>query len=169
MATEAWLRGPIPDVLPELMPAAHMLVQSAEELNAAAEQLAPSQLWATPGGAASIGFHLRHIAGATDRLLTYARGEALNDAQRAVLSSEKEVDAAASVTTLLAGVQVAIEQALAALRSTTRDQLFTPRPVGRAQLPSNVIGLLYHVAEHTVRHTGQVIATARALRDGQNA
>jgi uncharacterized damage-inducible protein DinB len=165
LATEAWLRGPIPDVLPELMPAAHMLTQSAEELSAVAEQLPPSQLWATPGGAASIGFHLRHIAGAIDRLLTYARGEALTDAQRAALSAEKEIDAAATVPTLLAGAQVAIQGALSALRSVTRDELLAPRTVGRAQLPSNVIGLLYHVAEHTVRHTGQVIATARALRN----
>ena len=163
MQTEAWLRGPIPDVLPELMPAAHMLIQAAEELEAAASELDPSQLWATQGQAASIGFHLRHIAGAIDRLLTYARGEGLTDAQRKALSAEKEPAPGTPVTTMVEGAQVAIEQALSALRSTRREDLYETRTVGRAQLPSSVIGLLYHIAEHTVRHTGQVIATKRAL------
>jgi uncharacterized damage-inducible protein DinB len=164
MQTEAWLRGPIPDVLPELMPAAHMLTQSAEELEGAVQHLSASELWATPGQAASIGFHLRHIAGAIDRLLSYARGEALTENQRAALAAEKEPAPGTSVTTLLDAARVAVEQAFIALRSTRREDLFVPRGVGRAQLPSSVFGLLYHIAEHTVRHTGQVVATSRALR-----
>ena len=164
MATEAWLRGTVPDVLPELVPAAHMLLQAAEELSAAAQGLSSTELWARPGGAASVGFHLRHIAGAADRLLTYARGEQLNDAQRVSLASEAQPDSGSAVTTLLEAVRVAIDESLFVLRGTTRAELFLPRAVGRAQLPTNVIGLLYHVAEHTVRHTGQVIATARAVR-----
>jgi uncharacterized damage-inducible protein DinB len=110
---------------------------------------------------------LRHIAGALDRLLTYARGSLLDDAQRAALAAEKQDLPDYSVTTLIEGVQVAIERALATLRSTTRDQLFEPRGVGKAQVPSKVIGLLYHVAEHTVRHTGQVIVTARVVRSSR--
>jgi uncharacterized damage-inducible protein DinB len=164
MPTEAWLRGPIPNVLPELMPAAHMLTQSGEELAAAVQNLTASQLWATPGQAASIGFHLRHIAGAIDRLLTYSRGEGLTEAQHTALKAEKEPAPGTPVTTLLDGAWVAIEQAMAALCSTKREDLFVPRGVGRAQLPSTVMGLLYHIAEHTVRHTGQVIATSRALQ-----
>ena len=117
----------------------------------------------TTGQAASIGYHLRHIAGAIDRLLTYARGEGLTEAQRKTLSAEKERAPETPVTTMVEGAQVAIEQALNFLRSTRREDLFEKRMVGRAQLPSSVLGLLYHVAEHTVRHTGQVIATARAL------
>ena len=163
MATEAWLSGPIAGVLPELQPAAHMLTQSARELEAAIATLSPAELWARPGGAASVGFHLRHIAGSTDRLLAYARGEALSDAQRAALAAET-AESQLDVDELWADTRAAIERALDTLRSADRNTLFDHRAVGRAQLPSSVFGLLYHVAEHTVRHTGQVIATGKAIR-----
>jgi hypothetical protein len=159
---EAWLNGPIDGVLPELQPAAHMLIQSARELEAATIGLTRERLWGTPGGAASIAFHLRHIGQSTDRLLTYARGETLSESQRAALAAEKERTADASAE-LLALARNGIEQALAALRSASRDSLFEERKVGRAGLPSTVFGLLYHVAEHTARHTGQVIATSKAV------
>src|SRR5919202_4765509 len=87
-APEAWLRGPIAGVDPVLLPAAHALVQAREDLERAAGPLTPDELWRTPGGAASVGFHLRHIAGSIDRLLTYAAGRALDDRQRAVLAAE---------------------------------------------------------------------------------
>ena len=51
-----------------LQPAAHAFLQSREDLSQAVAGLSTSQLWMRPGGAASIGFHLRHIAGAIDRL-----------------------------------------------------------------------------------------------------
>ena len=81
---EVWLRGPLPDYPDELQPVAHSLLQVREEI-AAVAVLAPEHLWARPGGAASIGFHLRHLAGSLDRLLTYARGGRLNAAQRQAL------------------------------------------------------------------------------------
>ncbi len=86
---EVWLRGPVEGISPALMPAAHAFLQAAEDLERVAEGLSPSELTATPGGAASIGYHLRHIAGSIDRLTTYARGEKLSDAQRAVLQIRK--------------------------------------------------------------------------------
>jgi uncharacterized damage-inducible protein DinB len=161
VANEAWLSGPIDGVLPELQPAAHMLIQSARELEAATTGLTRERLWGMPGGAASIAFHLRHIAQSTDRLLTYSRGESLSESQRAALAAEKE-RTPDDPAQLLALARNGIEQALAALRSASRDSLFVERKVGRAGLPSTVFGLLYHVAEHTVRHTGQIIATAKA-------
>jgi uncharacterized damage-inducible protein DinB len=163
MEPEAWLRGPLPDVDPYLMPAAHALVQAGEDLARAVEGLPAERLWARPGGAASVGFHLCHIPGSIDRLLTYARGEALSDAQRAAAKAEglPEGDA----TSLLAAARRAIEQALAQIRETPRESLLDGRPVGRAGLPSTVLGLLFHVAEHTQRHTGQVIATAKVVRE----
>src|SRR5688572_23156514 len=88
MPPEAWLSGPVPGVHPYLMPVAHSLLQSRAELAQAAEGLTLEQLSVRPGGAASVGFHLRHIAGATDRLLTYARGEQLTDAQKAAAKAE---------------------------------------------------------------------------------
>lgn len=162
MPTEAWLSGPIDGVLPELQPAAHMLTQSAHELAAATANLTDAQLWAMPGGAASVGFHLRHIAGSTDRLLTYARGSPLSDAQRAALADEAKPDQS-TLPQLLTLAHDAIDRVLAELRSARREALFEERQVGRARLPSSVFGLLYHIAEHTVRHTGQIIATCRAV------
>lgn len=165
MQPEPWLRGPLDGVDPYLMPAAHALTHAAEDLARAVEGLSPAALWTRPGGAASAGFHLRHVAGSIDRLLTYARGESLSDAQRAAGLAEEQPGAPGDAPALLAEALRAIETALAQIRATPRDALLEPRGVGRAQLPSTVLGLLFHVAEHTQRHTGQLIATARAVRD----
>lgn len=165
MPPEPWLRGPLPDVDPYLMPAAHALTQAGEDLERVVADVPAQALWTRPGGAASVGFHLRHIAGSIDRLLTYARGEALSDAQRAEVQAEETPGAPGDATALLEGARRAIERALAQIRATPRASLLEPRGVGRAQLPSTVLGLLFHVAEHTQRHTGQLIATARAVRD----
>src|SRR5689334_5992234 len=85
---EVWMRGPVPDVPPLLQPAAHALLQCLEEVQAVVSLLPTEQLWARPGGAASVGFHVRHAAGSLDRLLTYARGEGLSKEQREVLAAE---------------------------------------------------------------------------------
>jgi uncharacterized damage-inducible protein DinB len=145
------------------MPAAHALVQSGEDRAQAVAGLTPEQLWARPGGAASVGFHLRHIPGALDRLLTYARGETLNDAQRAYAKSEATNEG--DLASLLDGVRRGLDRALAQIRATPPASLLDARPVGRGALPSTVLGLVFHAAEHTQRHTGQVIATAKAVRE----
>ncbi|HEU4641289.1 MAG TPA: DinB family protein [Gemmatimonadaceae bacterium] len=152
------------------MPAAHALVQSAEDLERAASPLDVDELWATPGGAASVGFHLRHIAGSIDRLLTYARGGALDDRQRAVLAGEGMAGSPpAEAPELVRLARGAIDHALDTLRATPRESLLEARRVGRAGLPSTVLGLLVHVAEHTQRHTGQVITTAKIVRGVRRA
>jgi uncharacterized damage-inducible protein DinB len=161
---EAWLRGPVEGVDPYLMPAAHGLVQVREDLARVTAGLTAEELWARPGGAASVGFHLRHVAGSIDRLLAYARGEALTAAQREAAAAEKNPDPSLTVDRLVAGAAEAVERALAQMRKTPRGALLEARSVGRAGLPSTVLGLLFHVAEHAQRHTGQVIATAKAVR-----
>ena len=163
MAHEAWLRGPVRGVDPWLMPVAHALVQIREDLAAVAEGLTAEQLRARPGGAASVEFHLRHVAGSIDRLLTYARGEILSEAQRRAAAAEGtsgDADPAALVAALAASVETALSQ----LRSTDPKTLLDTRTVGRAALPSTVLGLLFHAAEHAQRHTGQAIATAKVVR-----
>jgi uncharacterized damage-inducible protein DinB len=165
MQPEPWLRGPLDGVDPYLMPAAHALTHAGEDLARAAAEVPPGALWTRPGGAASVGFHLRHVAGSIDRLLAYARGEALTEAQRDAAKAEEDPGGPEDAAALLAGAQAAIARALAQIRGTPRETLLDPRGVGRAQLPSTVLGLLFHVAEHTQRHTGQLIATARAVRD----
>ena len=164
---EVWLRGPLPGLSPLLMPAAHCLLQCREELTGAASSLTPGQIWARPGGVAAVGFHLRHIVGSLDRLLTYARGAQLERAQLAVLRAEGEPgDPPEGAASLVAAAQSAIDAAIEVLRQTDETDLLLPRSVGRAALPSNVIGLLFHCAEHTHRHTGQLVTTAKIVRSG---
>ena len=164
---EVWLRGPLPDVPPLLQPAAHSLLQSLEELRRTVPPLTDAQLRARPGGAASVAYHVVHAAGSLDRLLTYARGEPLSDVQLAALAVEGAVnDAPADGAALLAHVEATVERALAQLRATDERTLGDARAVGRRQLPSTVIGLLFHAAEHTQRHAGQAMTTARVVRGG---
>lgn len=166
----AWLRGPVAGVSAPLQHAAHALIQSSEEIAGAVAPLTAAQLWARPGGAASVAFHLRHIAGSTDRLLTYARGETLTEEQRQEMLREQAPEIAGDdAASLLGRAQRRLSVALDVLRATPVDQLHAPRLVGRAALPSTVMGLLYHVADHTQRHTGQIIATARIVRGGAGA
>ena len=162
---EVWLRGPLPDVSPVLMPAAHCLFQCREENAAAISGLTIPQVWARPAGVASVGFHLRPMVGSLDRLLTYSRGAQLARPQLAVLRAEGEPgEPPGDAATLGADVEAAIDSAIAVLRATPDADLFLPRVVGRAGLPSTVFGLLFHCAEHTHRHTGQLITTAKIVR-----
>ena len=164
-APEVWLRGSIPDIPPLLQPVAHSLLQSREELHATLATLSPADVWIAPGGAASVGFHARHAAGSLDRLFTYARGEQLTAAQKAALAGEGAPDVRAQVVaSLLADFDLAVERALQQLRSTDQSTLTDARAVGRAQLPSTVAGLLFHAAEHTQRHMGQLMTTAKIVR-----
>jgi len=161
---EVWLRGPVPDVPGLLQPVAHALLQCREELAATLAGLTTEQIWQRPRGAASIGFHARHAAGSLDRLFTYARGERLSAAQQAALATEEQPDAAPGVAAALAGAfDAAVERALEQLRATSEATLLDARGVGRAQLPSTVLGLLFHAAEHTQRHVGQLVTTAKML------
>jgi uncharacterized damage-inducible protein DinB len=159
---EAWLRGPLPDLAPALMPAAHALVQVREDLATALAGASSDELWTRPGGAASAGFHVRHLAGSLERLLTYARGERLTPAQVAALGREGEPGASAEA--LLAEATAAVERALDQLRQTHSEQLAETRTVGRQALPATVLGLLAHAAEHASRHTGQLITTLKIVR-----
>ena len=160
---EAWLRGPLAGFEPVLMPAAHALVQAREDIQPAADATA-GQIWERPGGAASAGFHLQHLAGSLDRLLTYARGESLNEAQRASLAGEGTPGEHPGA--LVAAASQAIDAALDQLRHTAPETLFDVRAVGRARLPATVLGLLFHAAEHTTRHVGQLITTLKVVRGG---
>jgi uncharacterized damage-inducible protein DinB len=162
---EVWLRGALPDVPSLLQPVAHSLLQCRGEVRASLPGLTPAQLRARPGGAASAGYHVQHAAGSLDRLLTYARGEGLSQAQREALASEGTPDLEEGAAARLADAfDDAIDRALAQLRATAERTLLEPRSVGRAQLPSTVIGLLFHAAEHTQRHAGQLVTTVKIVR-----
>lgn len=160
---EVWLRGPLEGVDPWLMPAAHALAQVGEEVARLCADASPEALAAQPGAAAPALFHLRHLAGATDRLMTYARGQALDDAQRQALQAEKDL-VPAPPPALAAEVARVIEAALAQIRATPHESLLEPRAVGRAGLPTTTLGLIFHAAEHAQRHAGQLATTLRAIR-----
>ena len=161
---EVWLRGPLPEFAPVVQPAAHALLQAREDLERLADTVPEAHVWLRPGGAASIGFHVRHTGGALDRLLTYARGEALSDTQLRFLRGEGEAgDPPATIASVVAEAVATVDRALAQLRATPAEQVYQERRVGRAGLPSTVLGLIVHAAEHSTRHMGQAITTARIL------
>lgn len=160
--TEAWLRGPVDGVPQLLQPVAHALVQALEDMERTVAQLDGALLWQRPGGAASVGFHLKHSAGALDRLCTYARGESLSEVQKRELLQEG--GAGEPAMGLLERLRQVTARALDQLRTTDPATLAQARSIGRAALPTTVIGLLYHAGEHTARHTGQAITTTRILK-----
>ena len=160
---EPWLRGPVAGVDVQLQPAAHDLLFAHEELARVLATLRDDQLWQTPNGAASIGYHVRHCAGSTMRLLTYARGEALSEAQLPQIPAEKTPDPTLNAADVLRIGHAAIDAALDFIRSTSAAQLDEPRLVGRKRLESNVRGLIYQIVVHTARHVGQIATTARVL------
>jgi hypothetical protein len=136
-----------------------------EDVDTALSGFTADLLWLEPGGVASVGFHLVHLAGSTGRLLTYARGEALSESQRAALARERTISAIRPpLPELLEQWHEAVAAALQQLAATPEASLSAPRLVGRAQLPSTVLGLLFHAAEHASRHAGQLVTTAKLVR-----
>lgn len=163
---EVWLRGPVAGIPALLQPVAHALLQAREEINGLMENFPEELLWGRPAGVASPGFHLQHIKGVINRLFTYARGEALSPAQLNDLKQEGNPPADSTGTnTLLQEFNEEVDRALKQLTNTDETRLTEFRGVGRAQLPSTMLGTLVHAAEHTQRHTGQLLVTVRVLKD----
>ena len=161
---EPWMRGAVDGVPPLLQPVAHSLIFVREELQRVLPSLTVDQLWARPSGAASIGFHVRHLIGSLDRLFTYSRGEALSDEQLRALKSEAEAgEPPADPPGCSARPRPRSSRPWRKSARRQQEALLQPRGVGRQQLPSTVIGLLFHAAEHAQRHVGQVVTTARVL------
>lgn len=164
---EVWQRGPVQGVPGLLQPVAHALLQSAEDVEKYSASMPQDLLWETPGGVASVGFHLMHLRGVVDRLFTYARGESLTQEQMADLAAEKEIPpSAVNAAGLIRAFDVQVEKAIAQLRQTPESSLPEPRAIGRKRIPTTVHGVLFHAAEHCQRHTGQMLVTARILRAG---
>jgi len=164
MESEAWLGGKLEDYAPILMPAAHAMAQSITDLQRFAAGLSDEELMARPNGAPSAAFHLRHIAGSIDRLLTYSRGEQLNDAQFVALKAETADDFDLNAAELTRRASGEINNALEVLKNVDLNGLFEERFVGRRKLPTNVFGLLFHIAEHTARHVGQIVTMVKIVQ-----
>lgn len=168
-ATEWWQRGPIDGVPGVLQPVAHILLQVRESVGELVANLTQQEWNARPGGVASAAFHVRHIRGVIDRLFTYAREEVLSAEQFTAIRAEGDELLASEVDAVLEALSVQVDRAVAELRQVPVDTLGDVRGVGRAQLPSTVIGCLVHGAEHAMRHVGQLSVTTRIVSAGRQA
>ncbi|MBS1607545.1 MAG: DinB family protein [Bacteroidetes bacterium] len=160
---EFWLRGPVENIPSLLQPVAHTLLQAREEVKESTKDFPDNKLWEKPGGAASVAFHLQHMAGVLDRLFTYAKGEQLNDQQLDYLLSEGKENRSISTKELFEKFSLQVDKAIEQLRQTDENTLLEVRGVGRKQIPATVAGLLFHAAEHTQRHNGQMMVTIKVL------
>lgn len=158
---EPWLRGTLTEV-PALQRAVlHALELAREDLERWCDGLSDAELNLRPGGLAPVAFHLRHIARSMDRLLTYAEGRQLAPEQIAVMKLEMEPGATRNE--LMAELVVAFTKSAKRIRGFLPQQMEETRRVGNKQLPASVGGLLVHVADHTQRHVGQAIITAKIV------
>jgi uncharacterized damage-inducible protein DinB len=158
---EPWLRGPLDAVPAFAQPLFFSFQQVREDLARFTAGLTQEQIWQQVGGS-SVGFHLKHMAGSVDRLATYLFDAQLSTEQLQRLKQEQTPDLPIEV--LLEQVSAAFEHAERRILTLDPGQLFASRTVGRKQLPTTVIGLLTHIAEHTQRHLGQLIVIAKAIR-----
>ena len=157
------MRGPIAGVPPLLQPVAHALMQATEEVSRYMTDFDDALLWGQPGGRASVGFHLQHIRGVVDRLFTYAQEQPLSDRQFADLHAEGKEDPAIHSANLVKAFVRQVEEAVAQLKQTDESALTDVRYLGRKRIPTTLIGLLFHAAEHTQRHVGQLLVTVKLL------
>ncbi len=158
---EPWLRGTMTEVDAVRRAVLHALELAAEDLREWCASLTSEELNARPFDLAPLAFHLRHIARSLDRLLTYAEGGKLDSAQISAMKSE--LDPGATRDQLFAELNTALELSASRIRAFSPDDFGTSRGVGRAQLPTSVAGLLVHCADHTQRHTGQAVTTAKVV------
>ncbi len=160
--TEPWLRGTHADVPAVGRAVLHALELSLDDLTRWTEGLSDAEVHAQPLGLPPIAFHLRHIARSTDRLLSYAEGNQLTAEQLAALKAEQSGEE--TLATLLAEVEASFSNAADRIRVLATANMDTFRGVGRKQLPTSIGGALIHVADHTQRHTGQVVTTAKVVK-----
>ena len=160
---EVWLRGPVDHNPSLLQPAAHAVMQALEEVKTNMTDFPQELLWVKPAGVASVAFHLQHMAGVLDRLSTYARKEMLSPGQMNWLQAEGK-ETTITVETLLANLKHNVQLYLQQLANTNEATLTEPRTIGRKALPTTHLGLLFHAAEHTQRHLGQLLVTARVVK-----
>ncbi|MXV50635.1 DinB family protein [Pedobacter sp. HMF7647] len=162
--SEVWQRGPIEKVPALLQPVAHALLQAKEEVRELTTDFPQTLLWTKPAGCASVGFHLQHLSGVLDRLFTYARNETLSQKQFDELAAEGKLNEKIRLIDLVERFDKQLDIAIEQLKNTDERILTDYRAFGRARLASTVIGLLFHAAEHTMRHVGQLLVTVKVLK-----
>ena len=161
-SVEPWLRGTHADVPAAGRAVLHALDLALEDLKKWTDGLTDSEIQCHPFGLTPVARHLRHIARSTDRLLTYAEGNELSEEQLKALRNEEVGEE--TLAQLLAEVEASFHNAKERVHALANTNLETPRAVGRKQLPTSTGGAMIHVADHTQRHVGQVVTTAKLLR-----
>ncbi len=164
---EVWLRGKIDDIPDLLQPVAHALLQAREDIEKYTNDFPEELLWNKPANRASVGFHLQHITGVLDRMLTYSEGKKLSKAQFSALKNERNPEIQKSLFQLVSTSRDKIAETINRLKSIDETTLTQSRTVGRKELPSTVIGLLFHAAEHVQRHLGQLLVTVSVLKENK--
>jgi uncharacterized damage-inducible protein DinB len=159
---EPWLRGTLTEVAPVARGVLHALELAGEDLHRWCSPLSDEQLNSRPAALPPLAFHLRHIARSLDRLLSYAENRPLNDSQLAALQSELDLNATRAE--LFLELDAALTDAAGRVRALSTIEPATPREVGKKRLPTTVGGLLVHIADHTQRHVGQAITTAKIVK-----
>ena len=165
--TEPWLQGTLADLPFVHLAVVHALQLAEEDLQHCCTGLTEAEFNARPTGIAPVAFQLRHIARSVDRLLTYAEGRQLNEEQMAALKSELAPGAVPAEVFKELGET--LEKAASRVRASMGQDLEATRTVGRELLPTTLGGLLVHLAEHTQRHVGQAITTAKVVRAARKA
>jgi hypothetical protein len=162
---EVWQRGPIENVPDLLQPVAHALLEVGEEVRSIMDGFPENLLWQKPAGVASPAFHLQHINGVIDRLFTYARKELLSKEQMHSLSLEGDkVNTSLSMEQMILALDQRIILAINQLKTTNDETLTEKRGIGRKQVPTTLMGLFVHAAEHSMRHLGQLLVTVKMLK-----
>lgn len=161
---EVWMRGPIAGLIPFLQPVAHAILQAREEVNQLMIDFPNELIWERPNGVASVAFHLQHLAGVLDRLFMYANNQILNEDQLELLALESDSTQFLTVKGLLTRFNNQVNKSLTQLKNIEEKALLEPRGIGRKQIPTNQLGLLFHAAEHTQRHVGQLLVTVKILK-----
>ena len=161
---EVWMRGPISGLIPLLQPVAHAILQAREEVNLMMIDFPNELIWERPNAVASVAFHLQHLSGVLDRLFTYANNQILNEDQLELLALEADSTQLLTVKGLLTRFNNQVNKALTQLKNIEEKALLEPRSIGRKQIPTNQLGLLFHAAEHTQRHVGQLLVTIKMLK-----
>lgn len=159
---EPWLRGTHAEVKAVGRAVLHALDLALEDLTRWTKGLSDGEVHSRPLGLTSIAYHLRHVARSIDRILTYAEGGQLTAGQLTALKSEQSGEE--SLAELLGEVAASLTNAEARVRMLAEADFNIPRGVGRKQLPTSIGGALIHVADHTQRHVGQVVTTAKVLK-----
>jgi uncharacterized damage-inducible protein DinB len=161
-SVEPWLRGTHTEVPAVGRAVLHALDLALEDLTKWTAGLTDAEVHSQPLGLPSLAFHLRHITRSTDRLLSYAEGKQLAPEQLAALKAEQAGEE--PLVVLLAEVEASFSNAAERVRVLATADLNIVRGVGRKQLPTSIGGALIHVADHTQRHVGQVVTTAKVLK-----